>query len=214
MRVNRHLVALTTATALLTGGCGSSPELTPNRPALEQSFEGTLDFWQGLGVTGLGGLQLQTIVGGVMVCGSSRLTRDSPGIAAYCGPKKTIVISDETYGETEAYFNVRGIDTSALEGVTVTHEVAHAVIENTHQAAPEREESLADCLAGVAIAATAPNLRDAARVVFDVIGDQTEGGEHGMPQQRFASFNNGFENGLGACDPGLPILLDLAQSAS
>jgi hypothetical protein len=210
MRGRRLVTSLTAAAAVFAGGCSSGAEYSPNRPELQESFAATLDLWQGLGVTGLNDLELRTITDGSVTCldadGNITVTNSSVSPLTFCTSKKTIFVSDLTYGRDEKNYQEDGISPKALAAAGVGHEVGHALIHEAGFMGTDTEkEQLSDCLAGVAVAATVPELRGQANDFFGRIGSDL----HGTGEQRQAAFGKGFDGGISACNTALPTMLGI-----
>lgn len=205
--MKRHFATLAATAALFVGGCGSGAEYSPNRPALEQAFERTLDYWsqQGL-IIGIGDTLLKTVVDGAVSCGDTNVTNSAVSPTTYCPGIRTIVVSDTTYGNLEAAKAKDGIDPKAVAAAAVGHEAAHAVINRNYLTFSDKEEErVADCLSGVVVAATSPELGEQAATFLG----QLNGGIHGTSQDRMDAFNAGFNGGVAGCGSDLPILLGI-----
>ena len=214
MKLRGSVVAVGTALALLAGGC-SSVETAPNRHTLQQPFDEMVPFWKDLGITGLK-VTLVTISDHSVSCGPRHITNSDTSHATFCyraEGEDTIFISDRSYESGEDYAGRKGISPEAMGAAVIGHELGHAVIAQAgllvESGKGDKEELLADCLAGAAIAATSPELGAEAAAFFETIGSDN----HGSDQERKAAFQNGFDNGVAGCDPALAIRLGIPAAS-
>ncbi len=204
-------MALAATTALLAGGCSTESAPALNDPELQHSLDATLAYWQQLGATGIDDIRLQTITDGSVSCGDVHITNNSISPATLCYSKRTIFISSLSYAQTVRSSQNKHISSGAVAAAVVGHEFGHALLNGSFIKLPEQKEELtADCLAGVAIAATAPDLRGQAGAFLGKIG----GGTHGTSEERTASFENGFTNGIKGCGPALPTQLGIPSPSA
>lgn len=208
MKLRASVAAVGTTLALLAGGC-SSVEIAPNRDTLQRPFDEMLPFWEGLGITSLN-VTLVTVAEGSMPCGSRHITNDEISPATFCyltEGEDTIFISDLSYERKEGGAGRKGISAEATGASVIAHELGHALIAQASLLVEggDQEELLADCLAGVGVAGTAPELKTEAAAFFATIGSDN----HGSDEERKAAFENGFNNGVAGCDPTLAIRLDI-----
>ena len=205
--MKRHFAMVAATVALFAGGCGSGAEYSPNRPALQQSFERTLGYWNQQGLAfNIGDTLLKTIVDGDISCGDTNVTNNEISPTRYCPGIKTIVVADIAYGNLEARAAKNGIEKRAVAAVVVGHEAGHAVMDRNYLKFSEgEEERIADCLAGVVVSATASELGGQAAVF---LGDLS-GGKHGTSQDRIDAFNAGFNGGVEGCSPDLAATLGI-----
>jgi len=186
------------ATALFSGGCGGSTSEVPSE--LGYAFNVTRDYWQDQGVTGVGRVALKMSSEAGPACQEAIAV--SPLVFCFDKAKLTgnIVVSDHYKGEVKRAQSA-GISINAMAAAAIGHELGHAVM-NMRYAIVANPEQIADCLAGVAVKSTQPELVGPAGDYLGVLG----GAEYG---DRATSFRNGADGGILACDPKLPIQLGI-----
>ena len=209
------VATLTAAAAFFVAGCssesGESSTFGPNRAEVQASYDAALQYWTEQGVK-IGGLTLQTVVEGSVLCddsnGSVQIGSLSLSRATYCSDERRIIISGRTYDYALQTAQEDGISAEAVSAAVVSHEVGHDILFLSGMSGlitDQKKESIADCLAGVVVAATRPELGKQSEDLLKTMG----GDYHGSAEQRGAAFTNGFTRDISYCNAALPTMLGI-----
>ncbi len=196
--------ALVATGALLAGGCSgesSDDRFGANSAELTQAFDETKAYWQEQGED-VGAVALQTIVSGEVLCKTDTsivkvITADAASPATYCGDKRTVYISSQSYAQMEKDLQAEGVSVKAVAAVAVGHEVAHDIIAQYDSTVKGQQNELtADCEAGQFIGATHPGLVPESKNMMTQLGSDG----HGSSAEREGAFTVGVTMGKIGCN--------------
>lgn len=206
--------AVTLASAAILSGCGSgeapSNQTSPNDPQIEQHFNQIREHWKADGYGDVGRIANTAFVtirteDDVFTCDTlndlgKRISvthqkyTDNP-VAQFCTEENTTILFEDDF-EKEA----SGKPLSAYKIFVVAHELGHAEGDAREtQAALHDDEARADCYAGAAMAALAPNEIPPLLKYFNEESNGIPG--HGSGQQIATAIETGSKDPTGnVCD--------------
>jgi predicted metalloprotease len=196
----RHVLATGLSFTLLASACAPKlePQFGPNKKYMEDAVAAVAGYWEGHEITGIGNMGLRTLVGGSTRCNDQEIKADSVGVAYLCEEENIVLVIGGSYDQTEARAKESEVDPRTVGTVVIAHELGHFVLKKLGFSNQFKQSELAaDCMAGVAVGAINPKLREDAIDFLKTV--PTDPAKHGTADERVNAFQRGFGHDANVC---------------